>query len=187
VSVVRADISSVVPESSVGRVRLRRSPPPAVLEAPPHCLVVVPTEQAVQLYVREDEFTLARYPTRCPVELALADFDNGETMCVVLLARLARRNACTFERFLNVADPGELRILKLLSTQRTIDLFLVSDCVRRSFRVKNTLAGLAAGLIATLRRRRSWTPEAFLAWRRRIDTLYPTPEALWRSLRRRRK
>jgi hypothetical protein len=184
---VSADILSVVPESPVGRGRVRRALPPAVLEAPPHCLVVFPTEQAVQLYVREDEFTLARYPARCPVELALADFDNGEAMCVVLLVRLARRNASTFERFLNVADPNELRVLKLLSTQRTVDVFLVSECVRRSFRVKNGLAGPAAGLIAALRRRRSWEPEAFLAWRRRLDTLYPTPEALWRSIRRRRK
>jgi hypothetical protein len=155
--------------------------PDAVLRAPHHSLVLVPVDPAVHFYIRENDFTLASYPPRCTLEFALPIWDDRQVICVALLVRLAGRNASTFERWLNPGDPGGLRILQLLSGQANLDVVLISDRSRRSFRRRNTLAGRAAGLVASLRVRPSWTPEEFDCRRRRLDTLYPTSAALWRG------
>lgn len=163
---------------------MKRRVPESVSKAPPHSLVLVPTDAEVEFYVREDEFVLATYPQQCPVDFAVHAFDDGQVMCVAVLVQLAGRNAGTFDRLLNVAEPGGLRILQLLSTQKALNLYLVSERVFRSFRRRNTLAGQAAGLVAALRRRKAWSEEEYDRWRRRVDTLYPTPDALWRGARR---
>ncbi len=162
---------------------MRQRIPDLVLAAPTHSLVLVPIDPAVQFYIREDEFTLATYPPRCTLEFALPVWDDREVICVALLLRLAGRHASTFERWLNPADPAGLRVLQLLAAQLNLDLVLVSDRTQRSFRRRNTLAGQAAGLVASLRVRRSWTAEEFDRRRARLDTLYPTPAALWRGAR----
>jgi hypothetical protein len=164
---------------------MRKTVPPAVLKSPPHSLRLVTSDSAVDFYVREDEFMQARYPQKCPLELALQDWDDAGVICVSLLVRLGGQNAGTFDRWLNPADTGDLRILQLLSTQPAIDLYLVSDRVFRSFRRSNVLSGKAAGLVATLRLRRSWAPEDFEEQRKRLDTLFPSADALWRSVRQR--
>ena len=125
--------------------------PDAVLRAPHHSLVLVPVDPAVHFYIRENDFTLASYPPRCTLEFALPIWDDRQVICVALLVRLAGRNASTFERWLNPGDPGGLRILQLLSGQANLDVVLISDRSRRSFRRRNTLAGRAAGLVASLR------------------------------------
>jgi len=157
--------------------------PDAVLRAPHHSLVLVPVDPAVHFYIRENDFTLASYPPRCTLEFALPIWDDRQVICVALLVRLAGRNASTFERWLNPGDPAGLRILQLLSGQANLDVVLISDRSQRSFRRRNMLAGKAAGLVASLRVRRSWTPEEFDWRRKRLDTLYPTPAALWRGAR----
>ncbi len=145
--------------------------------------MLVPLDSALQFYVREDEFTFATYPQHCPVEFSLPVWDEGGVVVVSLLIRLAGRHAASFDRWLNPGDPPGLRLLQLLSTQRWLDLWLVSDRVQRSFRRPNRLAGKAAGLVAMLRTRRSWTTEEFEVRRKRLDTLYPTAPDLWRAAR----
>ena len=135
--------------------------PDAVLQAPYHALILVPLDPTVQFYIREDDFTLASYPPRCTLEFALPVWDDREVICAALLVRLAGRNAATFDRWLNPADPTGLRILQLLSGQLNLDLLLVSERTQRSFRRRNNVAGIAAGIVASLRLRRSWTAEEF--------------------------
>jgi hypothetical protein len=162
---------------------MKRKLPAAVLDAPAHSLRLVCIDAAVEVYIREDEFILASYPQPCSVELALPVWDDGRVLCVALLIQLGGRNAFTFDRWLNLANPDELRILQLLSDQPTIDIFLVSDRIARLMRERNHLSGKAAGIIATLRMRASWSDEDFQAQRRRLDILYPSSEALWRGAR----
>ena len=155
--------------------------PERVLQAPPHSLVLVPGDAAVEFFVREDEFALARYPTKCSIDLRLPVWDDDRVICTALLVQLAGRNAGTFDRWINAAEPAGLRVLQLLAAQKTIDVCLVSDRQVRAMRRQNLLAGPAAGLVALLRVRKSWTAEEFDERRRRLDTLYPTSEAMWRA------
>ena len=166
---------------------MTHSVPKSVLDAPPHSLVLVPGDSAVEFYVREDEFVQASYPRHCGMEFALGSWDEGKVLGISLLVQLGGRNASTFDHWINAAERSNLRALQLLSTQGTLDLYLVSDRVQRSFRGRNTIAGQAAGLIATLRLRPAWTNEEFDEWRSRLDTLYPTPDALWRGARKQKR
>ena len=163
---------------------MKRRVPDSVVQAPPHSLQLVAGDSAVDFYVREDEFMHAKYPQQCSLEFALPTWDNGQVIGVAVLVQLAGRNASTFDRWLNVAKPDGLRILQLLASQSTLDLFLVSDRVFRSFSQRNVLSGQAAGIVATLRLRASWSDVDFETWRKRLDTLYPTSDALWRAARR---
>lgn len=67
--------------------------------------------------------------------------------------------------------------------RKALDLYLVSDRVLRSMRCRNSLAGAASGLIATLRVRKAWAKQQFEERRKRLDTLYPTSDRLWRAAR----
>jgi hypothetical protein len=161
--------------------------PEPVLRARPHDLILVPSDAEVVLYVKEDEFNLGHYPTQCSLEFRLHVWDDRGIMVVVILVRLAGRNASTFDRWLNPAAPPDLRFLQLLASQRDLNLYLVSDRSARSFRQRNRLAGKAAATIATLKLRRSWSTAAFEELRRRYDALYRTADALWRGTREQRR
>lgn len=162
---------------------MKRHMPDIVLQAGAHAFLVVPGDSTVEFYVREDEFSIARYPQRCSLEFSLPVWDDGSVMCIALLVQLAGRNASTFDHWINAADPEQLRILQLLGGQKALDLYLVSDRVLRSMRCRNSLAGAASGLIATLRVRKAWAKQQFEERRKRLDTLYPTSDRLWRAAR----
>jgi len=169
--------------AGVETVMLARGLPPVVAKAARHSFVVVPCDSEVEFYVKEDDFTLARYPSHCTLGFRLAHWDDGHVICIALLVRLGGTNLGTFDRWINPGDPVQLRILQLLAKQHTLALALVSKSVLRTFQARNTLAGKAAGLVATLRVRRSWSKDEFEERRIRLDKLYPTSPALWRGTR----
>ncbi|MGD8452044.1 MAG: hypothetical protein PVJ57_09525 [Phycisphaerae bacterium] len=162
---------------------MKHALPRAVVDAPTHMLLLLPGDATVTFYLREDEFTAARYPKGCRVEYMFPVWDDGQVMCPVLLAQLAGRHIGTFDRWINAAEPEGLRLVQLLASQKSLDLHLVTDRMLRSFSQANYLAGKAAGLVATLRVRRSWTCEEYNERRQRLETLYPSPERLWRAAR----
>ncbi|MFH1745502.1 MAG: hypothetical protein ABIG44_00495 [Planctomycetota bacterium] len=162
---------------------MKQAPPKRVTEAPPHSLCLVPTESAVEMYVREDEFIAARYPAQCTCEYQLPVWDEEGVMCMAFLLRLAGTNAGTFDSWINVAEPGGLRLAQLLSTQSNINTYLVTDRITRSFRHRNPLKGKAAGVVATIRTRVMWSADQFEALRQRLDQLYTSSAALWRGAR----
>lgn len=157
--------------------------PGSVASAPARSLCLVAAERKATFFVREDDGVLARYPQRCPVDSALAVWDDGAALCVVVLVRLAERNSATFERWLNVAAPTDMRLVQLLAGQDALEVVLVSENRQRSFRRYNNLASKATAVIATLRARPPWSAAQFEAHRERLVTLYPTAPALWRAAR----
>lgn len=166
---------------------MKAAVPQCVREARASAFLLLPGDSAVEFYVREDDFTLGSYPASCPVEFCLAAWDDTVVMCIACLVQVAGRYSRTFQRWLNASHPNELRILQLLATQKMLNLHLVANRQTRSLRRRNYLAGKAAGLVATLRVRRTWEDEQFEEQRKRYDTLYPTPDALWRGARELRK
>ena len=142
----------------------------------------MPSDAAVEFYVREDEFVQASYPRHCALEFAMGSWDEGKVLGISLL--VAIWVGATPARLTVGSTPPTAVVCAPCSCfqhQKMLDLYLVSDRVQRSFRCRNAIAGTAAGLIATLRVRPSWTAEEFDEWRARLDTLYPTPDALWRG------
>lgn len=166
---------------------MKRKIPDVVLEAPAHSLVLVPGDAEVDFYVREDEFMLARYPQHCAAEFMLHHWADEKVIAIVLLVRLAGMNVGTFESWINAAKPDDLRLLQLLATQKTIDLYIVSDQISRSLRERNPLTGKAAGYVATMRVRQVWEDEVFEERREQLAKLYPTSDALWRGCREQRR
>ena len=166
---------------------MKQTVPEEVLAAPDHSLVIVASDETVDFYIREDEFTAARYPARSNAEYALHHWDNDRVIAIALVVRIGDANFGTFERWLNASDRTDLRILQLLAKQKMLDGYLVSDQVTKTFRTRNNMAGAAAGLVATLRVRAAWSDEEFDEWRKRLDMLYPTPDALWRGARESRR
>ncbi len=162
---------------------MSRRAPEAVLKAPPHAFLVLPRAWGVEFHVREDDFVLADYPESCLVEFRLPAWDDGHVLCVALVLRLADRNVSTFDHWLNPANPATLRMLQTLSGQAMLEIYLTSDRLQRSIRRPNTLAEPADRVVSMLRTRTSWTDDEYELRRKRLDTLYPKPEALWRAVR----
>jgi len=167
----------------MGEARMKREPPKAVLDAPPHSMWIVPRDSGVEIYIREDDFVVARYPARCSVDVQLGVWDDGRVICIALLVRLGAFDAGTFDRRINVADPVGLRIMQLLAVQPAIDVFLVTDRIARAFRCPNTLLDKAVEAVAKMRDRRPWSEEQFLEKQKQIDRLYPSSTGLWWAAR----
>lgn len=156
-----------------------KSLPPAVATASPHSLVMVPEEHCIELFVKETEFTAAEYPRRCTVDLLLPVWDDGEVIMVALLLRLADRNRCTFEAWINVAEPRGVRLIQLLAQQQRVNVHIATERIFRSFRCSNTAQAVASKLVDLLRHRQTWTPDAFDQRLRQFTTLYPSAHTLW--------
>ncbi len=158
--------------------------PPYVLARPPGTLLVQPAPGQTIFYVREDDFGLRKYPRNCDVEFLFGVFWETRKVCVVaLLLRLAKNDNATFEHWINPADPAGVRLLLNLTKHRHLDVLVAADSQVRALRAPNRLAGLANELLAYIRERRDWSAEEFETERVRINTLFPTPFALWRHCR----
>jgi hypothetical protein len=153
--------------------------PPFIYDLKPGVLTAVIQDPNVVLYLREDEFGLRKYPPQCPVELEIGTWNVGDVVLVVLLLRLAHRDATTFEAWVNVGDPEGVRMLQTLKPQDKVDVHIVTDRLARSFRVPNPLRLSASALVHVLRQHNAWSPEEFVAAQRRLTQLFPTPRDLW--------
>lgn len=153
--------------------------PKAILEKPVGCLLAISTESEVTLFVREDEWGLKKYPSRCQTELRLGTWDIDDVLLNVLLLRLGASDLGTFECWVNAAEPLGVRTLQCLAAQAKVNTYLVIDRVVRSFRLANRLQAAADRLVSVVRLRKTWTEEEFQLAQTRLAELYPTPHALW--------
>ncbi len=156
--------------------------PPAVRRSPSGSLIPVIGDNDLTLYVREDVFDLKKYPRECPGELRMGTWQIDRSLLVVLILRLARSDAATFDCPLDVGNAQGVRILQCLASQNSIDVFIVTDRVVRSLRLPNPLRAFAGKLVKRLHNRTAWSPEEWHTALARLNQLYPTAVALWRSL-----
>jgi hypothetical protein len=153
--------------------------PQRVLARPTGSIEVTVLEDAAVVWVREDVFGLRKYPPHCPIELRLGSWEMDGTLAVVLLVRLARLDATTFESWIDASMPEGVRILQCLASQSFVDVHFVTDSVARSLRATNEVRIAASARINVLRSRNTWTPEEFEKALLRVSKLYPTAKALW--------
>lgn len=153
--------------------------PDHVLKLAPGRMVLLPTEKEVVCYLRDDEFGMRRYPRHCTVELRLRIFEIEHVFATVVMVRVAKLDAVTFESWVDVADPRGVRSMQCLAAQDTLDLSIVAPTETRMLRTRNTLRAEAHRLVETVRRHNAWSPADFDRACRRISQLYPTASRLW--------
>lgn len=155
--------------------------PPAVLGSPPGSLIPVIGDNDVTLYVREGAFDLKKYPRECPGELRMGTWQIDRSLLVVVMLRLARSYAATFDCPLDAGLASGVRILQCLADQNAVDVFITTDRLIRSLRLPNPLRSVAGELVNRLRNRTAWSPQQWHTALARLNQLYPTAVALWRS------
>lgn len=131
------------------------------------------------LFVRESDFGLMKYPRDATAELCLRVMDRRPVLLCAALIRLAKCDVTTFEYWINCGRPDGVRLIQFLSTARSLDLYLVTDKPKRSFRVSNTEQQLARRIEREVRSRNAWSDEAFKAALADVNRRYPTSAALW--------
>lgn len=153
--------------------------PPHVLAAPPRTLHVVSTDSQAVFYIREDDFRMRVLPPIVPFEIRLGTWETDGVKVVVLLARLARSDALTFEQWLNIGEPIGVRTLQCLAAQSNVDYYVVGDNDLRYSHGRNTISPIANSIVNEIRSHAAWSRPDFDAACRRVNKLYPTASALW--------
>jgi hypothetical protein len=155
--------------------------PPAVRISSPGTLGAQVIRSQLELFLRESEFNLKRYPPGCVAELRLGTWEIENVPLVALVLRLARSDAAVFDYQLDVSTPLGTRILQCVAAQNQIDVHLVGDQSVRTLRAANASALDATYLIDKLRMRTPWTPEQAARALDRLNTLYPSSRDLWKN------
>lgn len=156
--------------------------PKVVWERRPGSMVVVPYDSIITMWVREDEWGLRRYSRRFPVQVQMGAWDIDGILLIVMLARFGDQNSTTFEYWVDACTMEGLAILQHLVPQHHIDLFIVTDRIVRSFRVRNPWRIIASDLIREIRGRRTWTGNDYSRTQAGLSKLFPTPDSLWRRI-----
>lgn len=155
--------------------------PNHVLKLAPGRMVIVPNEKEVVCYLRDDEFGMRRYPRHCTVELRLRIFEIEHVLATVMMVRVAKLDAVTFESWIDVSDPRGVRAVQCLAAQETLDVNIVAPTETRLLRTRNTLRAEASKLVEMVRQHNAWQTADFDRACRRVSQLYPTPTRLWWS------
>ncbi len=155
--------------------------PDHVRQAAPGRLMAVAEDTDVVLYLRESELGMRNYPRRCPASLRVLTWDIDRVLVIVLLLRLNRNDATTFEVWIDAGEPEGVRMLQCLAAQGAIDVHILAEPTIRSLRLNNPLVIDAAQLVNDVRNREAWSDDEFEKVCRRIATLYPTASSLWWS------
>lgn len=159
--------------------------PPALEKAPEGAVYFAPARGGLQIYVRIDPHSLGRLPHPCTVDVALPAWNTEAAYVVALVFRLARREQLTYQCWINAAAVRGQQCLGSLAVGSQIVIHLVTTEVARSITIDNSLRPRASGIQKKLsENRRTWTPEALTAAQTQVDTMYPTPAALWRACER---
>lgn len=153
--------------------------PPAVRNAGLRTLSVHCSEDGAAVYLREDDFRL-RVIQRQPVaELRLGRFDSEGVLVAVLLLRLDRNDAMTFETWVNAGTPAGVRTLQTLGDRTSVDLVLVGNTETRVLPLRSGIGPTARRIVDEIRTRPAWNESAFSAACRRVSGLYPGVKDLW--------
>ncbi len=153
--------------------------PQVVLEAHPGTLIPVLDLGKVELYLREDEWGLKKYPPSCHLDVRIGTWEIDGVLLAVLLARFNHSDPATFESWINVAEPAGVRLIQALEPQKHLNVNIVTERFARAFRVPNPLRLDAGQLVKQLRRHYAWSLEQYEAAQRRLARMYPSPVKLW--------
>lgn len=156
--------------------------PDSVLKKPRGTLCPVQLGSEVIIFLREDDWGLRNYPLRdCAVDVRLGVWNVEGVMLAALVVRLARSDKTTFDHQFDLSEPESVRLLQCLAVQPHLDVHIITTGVSRTFRINNVIQFDASYIVDKVRSKRDWTPEVYRSAMNRLNTLYPTPSAMWRN------
>ena len=157
---------------------MRTEVPPAVLQRPAGTLNAVVVPPDVVLFLREDSWALKKYGSDTKAELQLGVWEMEQVLLAMLIVRMARSDATTFDYHIDLGSAPGVRLMQCLAYQHQVDLHLVTNQVVRSWRIPNQSRAQAASLVDAVRNR-AWDSSQYHAALARLNQLYPTAHSLW--------
>lgn len=156
--------------------------PPSLFSKAPGSLVLKPTAQALQVFIKEARANLRDYPQSCALNIRLPSWDMPPVIAIALLVSVARRDRFTFQSWINVKTPHGVQTLGNLANEGRVYVHLVTDRVERTIRAPNVVKRHAASLLKRIPVDGArWSDKQFAEACRQLDTLYPTAQKLWRA------
>lgn len=165
-------------------IRTQRMPA-NILTVSPGTLVLEPTSAGLQAFLRTERIKLGGFPHPCAVDVRLPAWNLPDVHVIALVLRFARREQLTFQCWINAAEIRGQKVLENLAQSTQLAVHLVTDEIARSITTNNTVKHRASHLHAKLSNPiPHWSNEDYLAGQAQVDTMYPTPAALWRACER---
>lgn len=156
--------------------------PPVLRIKPTGCMAAVGDKNSLDLFVREEEWGMKKYPGRFPIELRLVTWDDERVLLIALLVRLNCNDHTTLDTWINAGEPAGVRLMQAICAHPTLNLHFVTQSeVLRSIRHSNTVQSAATEVLQSPTIRRTWSADDFKRARDQINVLYPTASALWWS------
>ena len=165
---------------------VRSKPAPMeILSASPGTILLLPAGSGLEAYVRTERIQLGGFPHPCPADVRLPACKLPNVHVIALVLRFARREQLTFQCWINAAELRGQKVLENLATSHQLTVHLVTDEVARSIAATNTIKHRATNLHAKLSNPKpGWSNDEYQNGLAQIDTMYPTPAALWRACER---
>ena len=162
--------------------------PPVFFKKPPGAVLLQPTKDGLQVFVRETKSNLARFPRPCSVDVRMPTWDMPPVIAVAFLVHIARADRISYQTWINGGSLPGVQILTKLSTTRDIYVHFITDRAARTVRTQNVLKRHSAELVHKISSKQGrWSHEDLEEAQQRIYSLYPTTWALWCSMKRDRR
>jgi hypothetical protein len=158
--------------------------PPVFMRKPVGSMLIQPSKDGLQLFIRETHANLSRYPRPFTVEVRLPTWDMPPVVVAALLAHIRHGDHVAFMTWINCGSLPGVQILTKLSSAPDIYVRFVTDHTEQTVRVRNTLKRPATELLERVSSRQGkWNLEALEEAQHRIYRLYPTTWLLWRTMK----
>lgn len=165
---------------SVRTNRMTTQVPPSVFEQRPGTMLAF-ADPNVRLFVIEEEWNIRRYPRSANVELRLGRWKVNSVQLAMIMLRVEGDPTMAFEVWIDACSQQGAQTLQALVPQEHIDIFVTTNTIERSYRVRNPWRVIAADLLREIRGHALWSPADFASAQRRFNTLYPTPGVVWNA------
>lgn len=158
--------------------------PPLFMKKPAGSMLLQPTKDGLQVFIRETKSNLARFPRPCSVDVRMPTWDMPPVITAAFLVHIARADRIAYQCWINGGSLPGVQILTKLSTTSDIFIHFVTDRAARTVRTQNVLKRKAADLLRKISSKHGrWSMEDLEAAQQRIYELYPTTWSLWRSMK----
>ena len=157
--------------------------PPTFFKKPAGSVMLQPSKDGLQVFIRETKANLSKYPRPCAVDVRLPTWDMAPVIAVAFLIHIKHADRVSYMTWINGGSLPGIQALTKLSTTRELFVHFVTDRTARTVRVHNVLKRPVSELLRKLSSRQGrWTMEDLETAQARIYQLYPTTWSLWRSM-----
>ena len=148
-------------------------------------MILKPTTDGLQVFIREDRTRIGLYPRPCSVDFRLPSWDMPPVTAAAFMVNAGRQERLTFQAWINTRAISGVQVLTNLSTERRIHVHIVTDTVVRSIKSPNIVKRQAQDLLRRLSSKSDqWSEQELLDAQERISRLYPSSWRMWNTMKR---